>query len=117
MRKGRLVTVDTPEGLQRQAMDGEVIHLQVEQSQVVESIHFLEDLPQVSRVEHVPGESDGLFVYVVDAGKELPSLLAALREQRSITPKNAEPYLPAFDEVFVRLIRKAEASQHMEVAL
>jgi ABC-2 type transport system ATP-binding protein len=116
MRKGRLVTVDTPKGLQRQAMDGEVIHLQVEHNQVAACMRFLEDLPQVSKVEHVPGESDGLHAFVEDAGKELPNLLATLRDQMNITPKVAEPYMPAFDEVFVRLIQKTE-HEHMEVAL
>jgi ABC-2 type transport system ATP-binding protein len=116
MRKGRLVTVDTPKGLQRQAMDGEVIHLQVEKSQLAACMRFVEDLPQVSKVEHVPGEADGLYVYVEDAGRELPTLLATLREQRNITPRVAEPYMPAFDEVFVRLIQKVE-HEHLEVAL
>jgi ABC-2 type transport system ATP-binding protein len=117
MRQGRLVTVDTPKGLQRQAMDGEVIHLQVEQSQVLECLHFIEGLPQVCKVEHAPGESDGIFIFVEDSGKELPNLLAALREQRDITPKSAEPYLPAFDEVFVRLIQKSIEKQQLEVAI
>jgi hypothetical protein len=116
MRNGRLVTVDTPKGLQRQALDGEVIHLQVEQIQLVECMRFLEDLPQVSKTEHVPGEADGIYAFVEDAGRELPNLLAILREQRGVTPKVAEPYMPAFDEVFVRLIQKAE-HQHLEVAL
>jgi ABC-2 type transport system ATP-binding protein len=116
MRNGRLVTVDTPKGLQRQALDGEVIHLQVEQSQLVECMRFLEDLPQVSKTEHVPGEADGIYAFVEDAGTELPIILAILREQRGITPKVAEPYMPAFDEVFVRLIQKAE-HQHLEVAI
>jgi ABC-2 type transport system ATP-binding protein len=117
MRKGRLVTVDTPKGLQRQAMDGEVIHLQVEKSHLVACMRFLEDLPQVSKVEHVPDEADGTYVFVEDAGKELPNLLAILRDQRGVTPSVAEPYLPTFDEVFVRLIQKAEHDQHLEVAL
>ena len=117
MRKGRLVTVDTPKGLQRQAMDGEVIHLQVERNQVTECMHFLEDLVQVNKVEHAPGETDGIFIFIEDSGKELPNLLALLREQHGITPKLAEPYLPAFDEVFVRLIQKAEFDHQQEVAL
>ena len=117
MRKGRLVTVDTPKGLQRQAMDGEVIHLQVEKSHLVACMRFLEDLPQVSKVEHVPDEADGTYVFVEDVGKELPNLLAILRDQRGVTPSVAEPYLPTFDEVFVRLIQKAEHDQHLEVAL
>ena len=117
MRRGRLVTVDTPTGLRRQAMGGEVIHLQVEKGQVAKCEGILCKLPNVSRVERLPDETDGLFVYVQDAGKELPHLLIVLREQAVKTPKKAEPYLPAFDEVFVRLIHKAEDNQSLEVAL
>jgi ABC-2 type transport system ATP-binding protein len=117
MRRGRLVTVDTPAGLRRQAMGGDVIHLQVEKSQVVMCQEFLEKLEQVSRVERVNNEEGGLFVYVENAGKELPTLLANLREQGEITPGKAEPYLPAFDEVFVRLINAADSQQSQEVVL
>ncbi len=80
MRNGRLVTVDTPRGLQRQAMGGEVIHLQVEQSQMVACMRFLEDLPQVAKAERVDGEADGMYIFVEDAGKQLPNLLGILRE-------------------------------------
>jgi len=116
MRKGRLVTVDTPKGLQRKAMGGEVIHLQVDQAQVKKCMQILDDLPEVSKTERVDGEADGIYAFVEDAGRELPSLLATLREQHEITPRTAEPYLPAFDEVFVRLIKKSEREQ-VEVAL
>jgi ABC-2 type transport system ATP-binding protein len=117
MRNGRLVTVDTPKGLQRQAMGGDVIHLQIDQPQLLKCKQFLEALPQVIRVDHAPGEADGLYVFVEESGREIPNLLANLRDELSVTPKKAEPYLPAFDEVFVRLIKKAEQSQPMEVAL
>jgi ABC-2 type transport system ATP-binding protein len=117
MRRGRLVTVDTPAGLRRQAMGGDVIHLQLEKSQVVMCQEFLEKLEQVSRVERVNNEEGGLFVYVENAGKELPTLLANLREQGEITPGKAEPYLPAFDEVFVRLINAADSQQSQEIVL
>jgi ABC-2 type transport system ATP-binding protein len=115
MRNGRLITVDTPKGLQRQAMGGEVIHLQVEEGQINRCIHFLEDLPQVSRVERVIGESDGVHAFVEDAGKELPVLLSLLRERLDLTPMIAEPYVPQFDEVFVRLIHASEARENAEV--
>jgi hypothetical protein len=48
---------------------------------------------------------------VDDAGRELPLLLAALMSQKGITPSVAQPYLPSFDEVFVRLIQRAEVAQ------
>ena len=116
MRNGRLVTVDTPLGLQRQAMGGEVIHLQVDENQLVDCMRFLEDLPQVSKAERVDGEAAGMYLFVEDAGRELPNILAALRAQKSIIPNKAEPYLPPFDEVFVRLIQTAELAQEVELA-
>lgn len=115
MRRGRLVTVDTPLGLQRKAMGGEVIFLQVEPGRLVETVRFLEDLPAVNKVERVDGQPGGLYAYVADAGKELPGLLAVLRDQRGIIPQSAERYLPPFDEVFVRLIKASEAAQAEEV--
>lgn len=115
MRKGRLVTLDTPKGLQRQAMGGEVIHLRVEQSATMKVIHFLEDLPQVSRVDRLTGHHGEIHVLVDDAGKELPNLLLSLKETLGVTPQIAEPYLPPFDEVFVRLIQASEHNQSMEV--
>jgi ABC-2 type transport system ATP-binding protein len=111
MRNGRLVTVDTPQGLRRQAMDGEVLHFQVGRDRIAEVRRFLDGLPQVKRTELAPDDPDGLHVFVEDAGHELPILLAILREQKDITPMVAEPYLPPFDEVFVRLIQRSEAAQ------
>jgi len=111
MRNGRLVTVDTPKGLQRQAMGGEVVHIQVEENQQLEVLRFLQGLPQVHKVERITDEPGGLYIYVDDSGKEIPNLLAILNEKQSITPKITEPYLPPFDEVFVRLIRASEKQQ------
>jgi len=115
MRNGRLLTVDTPKGLQRQALGGEAIHLQVEEGRLGQCIHFLNDLPQVKTVERIAGEPNGIHVFVEDAAGELPVLLGLLREQLGLTPKVAEPYVPPFDEVFVRLIHAAEAREKAEV--
>jgi len=117
MRRGRLVTVDTPLGLQRQAMGGEVIFLQIEPDRYVETMRYIEDLPQVRKVERVEATPGGMYAYVTDAGKELPGLLAVLRDDLAMTPQVAEHYLPPFDEVFVRLIRASEAGQAEEVAV
>lgn len=115
LRNGRLVTVDTPKGLQRQAMGGEVIHLQVEHNQLSDCIQYLQKLPQVHKLEHVPSEANGLYILVENSAKELPNLLASLREQMEITPLIAEPYVPAFDDVFVRLIQASEKNEAIEV--
>ena len=39
------------------------------------------------------------------------ALLATLKESKGITPRVAEPYLPPFDEVFVRLIQRSEGTE------
>lgn len=114
MRNGRLVTLDTPKGLQRQAMNGEVVHIQVEENQLLETILLLEGLPQVNNVERIMNEPGGIYVYVEDSGKETPNLLAGLNEKLGVTPKITEPYLPPFDEVFVRLIKASEKKQAEE---
>jgi ABC-2 type transport system ATP-binding protein len=115
MRNGRLVALDTPQGLQRQAMGGEMIHLVVDAEKLSDCRHYLEKLPQVTRVERVPSSEDGLYVLVEEAGKELPNLLSQLKEDLELIPSTAEPYNPSFDEVFVRLIRAAESKQTVEV--
>jgi hypothetical protein len=97
--------------LRRQALGGEVIHIQLDGSQTLEVMRFFEGLPQVKRAERAPDEPDGILVFVENAGQELPVLLAALKEEKGITPRVAEPYLPPFDEIFVRLIQRSEATE------
>ena len=108
MRRGRLVAMDTPDSLRRQAYGGEIIHLQVDEKNIFQVMQFINDLPQVKKVEPVEKESNGIHVLVDDAGARLPVLLAALRENLDISPKLAEPHLPRFDEVFVRLVQQSE---------
>ncbi|RPI85619.1 MAG: ABC transporter ATP-binding protein [Chloroflexi bacterium] len=108
MREGKLVTVDTPEGLRRQAMGGEVIHLKIERKNIFEIMKYLMDRRSVLKVEQVEGEKGGLYVYVKNAGRELPRLLGSIREQFDIIPRIAERYQPPFDDVFVRLVQRIE---------
>jgi hypothetical protein len=91
-----------------------VIHLQVK-DQLLESIQFLEDLSAVQRVDMAPGETDGLFVFVENASENLHYILSKLKEEIGVTPSIAEPYLPPFDEVFVRLIQNFESLETMEM--
>jgi len=114
MRKGRLITVDTPQGLQHQAMGGEAVHIEVDSSQIKDAMQFLIGLPQVARVDPVPDKPNSLYVFVENASKAIPMLLSQLKESEGITPTIAEPYLPPFDEVFVRLIQRVEEDLAME---
>ena len=115
MRRGRLVIVDTPRALQRKAMGGEVIQIQIPQRRMKATHQFLEKQAMVQRVELKPNTEDMLFVFVNNAGKDLPNLLNLLRDKKNLTPTVAEPYLPSFDEVFVRLISQDEETEKEKV--
>ena len=108
MRKGRLIILDTPQELRRKAMGGEIIHIQVDHENVFQAMEFLDKLPQVLKVEQVDTEKDGIFVYVANARKEIPSLIGELMAKLEITLNTVEPYYPPFDEVFVRLMKHRE---------
>jgi ABC-2 type transport system ATP-binding protein len=108
MRKGKLIKFGTPKKLRKEAMGGEIVHLQIEPQHVFQVMEFLDKLPKVKKVEQVEGKKDQLFVYTRSASKEIPNIINALRENLNITPKKVEPYLPPFDEVFVRLIKQTE---------
>jgi ABC-2 type transport system ATP-binding protein len=110
MRKGKMLIVDTPDALRRKAMGGEIVHLQVETASVFQVMEYLTKQAMVKKVEHVKADSGEIFVYVNEAGKEIPVLINTLREKLNITPKKVEPYLPPFDEVFVRLLKQVEDS-------
>ena len=108
MCNGRLVTIDAPQALRRKAMGGDIIHLQAEADTGFLVMEYLDSLPQVKKVERVKDEQDGMYVFVEDTSKELPALLSILNEDLGTIPLIAEPYLPPFDEVFVRLIQPVQ---------
>jgi ABC-2 type transport system ATP-binding protein len=108
MRRGRLVAIDTPTGLRRRALGGDVLHVQVDAVRALEVRAFLESLPDVTSTQSAPHDPGAILVLVADAAAGLPTILAALRERLGVTPTAAEPYVPPFDEVFVRLLQQSE---------
>jgi ABC-2 type transport system ATP-binding protein len=111
MRRGRIIFLDTPRGLRRQAMGGDVIHMQVEEAVFEPLLELLADLPQVRQVRKVDDEENGMYVLVADAEREAPGLVAVLRDSLGVTPTLIEQYTPSFDEVFVRLIEQVEEGE------
>ncbi len=108
MRQGRLLTLDTPAGLRRQAMGGDAIRLEVEHEQVFPVMELIEKLPGVVSTARIPDMNGGISAVVDDAGKRLPQFLSLLKSQLDVTPQKTEQYVPPFDEVFVRLIQHIE---------
>ena len=105
MNKGRLLMVDTPDGLMRRALGGEAIDLRTDSRLDYLVLKEMEQLPfvlhPVDRVE--PNE---VHILVDAAETALPALVDWCRT-KNITIESVQAYLPPFDDVFVTLIERA----------
>ena len=108
MANGRLLMVETPDGLRRRALGGDIIHLHTQtilneaQFNSLRSQSFVID-NQGSRLR-----DNGIEIIVEDASMALPLLLDWCHEQE-IKVESASEHVPVFDDVFVKLIRQATA--------
>jgi ABC-2 type transport system ATP-binding protein len=109
MRGGKLLMVETPEGLRRRAFGGrEVIRLHVDADDERNARALLRQLPFVSGLERPLNEPGGtLHVYVDDAGARIPEMIQQLGTDDSIDMRNAQEFKPPFDDVFIILMEQA----------
>ncbi|HKY47132.1 MAG TPA: ABC transporter ATP-binding protein [Acidimicrobiia bacterium] len=108
LAEGRLIAVDTPEGLRRQAFGGEVLDVVFAQPLLAPQLDQLAEIVSATRVERIGiGE---VRLVVADAGEASPQVTAWASEA-GVEIESVEPYLPAFDDVFVELITKLTASR------
>jgi ABC-2 type transport system ATP-binding protein len=105
LSRGRLIAVDTPEGLRRQAMGGEVVDVKFAEPLPRARIEELEGVAGASRWERV--SPDELRLVVEDAGDKVADITAWAVE-REIEIESVEPYLPPFDDVFVELVSRLD---------
>lgn len=110
MRDGRLLYVDTPDGLRRRALGGEVITLQLEPNQLREAASILEQAPEVNEVRRSSSQPGQLRVYVSQASTALPAIFSLLGSYPHINVRQAEEYRPSFDDVFIRLMEQEQAN-------
>ena len=103
LRRGRLLTVDTPEGLRRQAFGGEVIDLTVADRIDQELITDVTRLEYVLHAQRTRVDGRGMRITVQDADPAIPALQRWLSE-RNIAVEAVDRYLPPFDDVFVKLV-------------
>jgi ABC-2 type transport system ATP-binding protein len=106
LAEGRLIAVDTPEGLRRQAFGGEVLDVIFTRPLLAPQLDQLAETVSATQVERV-GFSEVRLV-VADAGEASPQVTAWAAEA-GVEIEAVEPYLPAFDDVFVELITKLTA--------
>ncbi|HEY0604779.1 MAG TPA: ABC transporter ATP-binding protein [Herpetosiphonaceae bacterium] len=111
MRNGRLLMVDTPDGLRRQALGGEIIRLTVDAEDDLNARRILSQMRFVQNFERPTGSPRGtLDIYVEDAGSLLPEVIRGLNQDPTIDMRHAEEYTPPFDDIFIILMERAAAA-------
>lgn len=109
MAGGRLLLVDSPQGLRRKAYGGEIIRVATnERIEYVHRVH-IEKLPFVKGDIFVIDDYE-IEVIVENADSAIPQLIESFREE-GLSVKNIEMKSALFDDVFVRLIEGQEENE------
>lgn len=115
MADGRLLMVETPDGLRRRALGGDIIHLHTSTVLDDTQLAAMQSQPfvlagNVNRLRH-----KGMEIVVDDASFALPLLLDWCHSQH-IGVESASEHVPIFDDVFVELIRQETAVKEADHA-
>ena len=105
MSDGRLVVVDTPEGLRRRALGGELIHLHTSTFMNGSQLAKLREQDFVKNPEIRRLDDKGIEIVVEEASIAIPQLLTWC-EETGIAVESATEHLPLFDDVFVLLMEQ-----------
>ena len=110
MNRGRLLMVDTPDGLKERVVGGQAVDLWVSPSDSAKTCEFLKSYSLVKRVEPT---GDKLRLIVTDTDEvllELPEML----DKAGIRPLRIRPVTITLDDVFVKLIDTGPDTRHIE---
>jgi ABC-2 type transport system ATP-binding protein len=109
MYEGKLLMVETPEGLRKKAFGGEIVSIKTSEWIKFESRKKLESLPFVHGKIKVISDQE-IELIVDEASTAMPALIEACKAER-INLETIEEIAPPFDDVFVKLI---ETETHNE---
>ncbi len=104
MSEGRLLTVDTPEGLRREAYGGDIVKMGSTERIDYELRQEVQDLPRL-KGKILTATDYELQLLVDDAATATPYLVEYFRN-RNKAINSIESYFPSYDDVFVKLIEK-----------
>jgi ABC-2 type transport system ATP-binding protein len=100
MSRGRLLMVDTPDGLKERVIGGQAVDLWVASSDSAKACEVLKSSPLVKKVEPI---QDKLRITVTDADKAVLGLPPVL-ERAGIQPLVIRAVDITLDDVFVKLV-------------
>jgi ABC-2 type transport system ATP-binding protein len=105
--EGRLLHIDTPEGLRHRAYGGDIVNFTSENPLDIRDLQEMRRLPFIRNIRST-SDSD-LRLIVNDAATDIPALVSWCKE-RACPIKALEEFTPPFDDVFVEIVK--EASTH-----
>jgi ABC-2 type transport system ATP-binding protein len=109
MYDGKLLMVETPENLRKNAFGGEIVSIKTSEHIRFESRKKLETLPFVQGKIKVIGDQE-IEVIVDEANTAIKALIEACKAER-ISIETIEEISPPFDDVFVKLIEKETSNE------
>jgi ABC-2 type transport system ATP-binding protein len=102
--EGKLITVDTPEGLRQSAYGGEVVDIITVERIQYKDEQQINEMPFVRRKIDRTGPNHYRLV-VDEASTAIPDLME-WSNSHNISIESIEKYLPPFDDVFVALVQE-----------
>lgn len=108
MYDGKLLMVESPEGLRRRAYGGEIVGIKTSEWIRHENRKNLERLPFIRGKIKVISEQE-IEVIVDEASTAIPEIVEAFKGEK-INVETIEQISPPFDDVFVRLIETETAN-------
>jgi len=100
---GKLMLVDTPQGIRHHAYGGDMVDFSTAQPFDWRAESMLRSLPFV-RAKTVRLSPNSMRIVVDEASTAIPELMD-WAQQQNIEVKALEEYLPSFEDVFVELVR------------
>jgi len=100
---GKLLLVDTPQGIRHHAYGGDMVDFRTSQPFDFQAETMLRSLPFVL-AKTIRTGSDSMRIIVDQASTATPELMG-WAQQQNIQVKTVEEYTPSFEDVFVELVR------------
>lgn len=109
LSQGRLLMIETPEGLRRAAFGGEVVDLRTTERIDYGDLQPLYQFPwmqgEIQRID-----KNTIRLIVDEASTAMPALLEWCQTQ-NIKVESVQEYLPPFDDVFVELVKEEHPNE------
>ena len=106
MSTGKLLLVDTPDGMRHRAYGGDIVHLRTTAPMPANARQSIESLPSVIG-EAIQVSNREVRLIVDEANTSIPRLMDWTRSN-NLEIESIGEYLPPFDDVFVKLVKQEE---------